>query len=150
MKKLLLYSLSVCLVIFLNTESYSRDLISVYSFHFLFSGTTFNVKDYGAKADGKTNDAPAINKAIETAAKAGGGTVFFPAGTYLSGSIRLQNNITLYLSTGCILQAIYDTTAYDKPEPNEWDQYQDYGHSHWHNGFIWEKIWRILESSVQD
>ena len=33
----------------------------------------YNVKDFGAKADGKTIDSPAINRAIEAAAKAGGG-----------------------------------------------------------------------------
>jgi polygalacturonase len=138
MNKFLFYTLLPCLLISLNAKSDSRDLPPwFYSSPAHFSESTFNVKDYGAKADGKTNDAAAINKAIETAAKAGGGTVFFPAGTYLSGSIRLQSNITLYLSSGTILQAIYDTTAYDKPELNEWDQYQDYGHSHWHNGFIW-------------
>lgn len=97
----------------------------------------YNVEDYGAKADGKTNDANAINKAINAAAEAGGGTVFFPAGTYLSGSIRLKSNITLYLSSGTILEAIDDPTAYDAPEPNPFDQYQDFGHSHWHDGFIW-------------
>src|SRR3954467_7849070 len=37
--------------------------------------TTYNVKDYGAKADGKTNNAPAIDQAIAAANKAGGGTV---------------------------------------------------------------------------
>jgi polygalacturonase len=138
MKKNLLYTLFVCLLISLNTKSFSSDLPEwFHSLQAHFSQTSFNVKDYGAKADGKTNDAPAINKAIDAAAKAGGGIVFFPAGTYLSGSIRLQSNITIYLSTGTILQAIYDTTAYDKAEPNEFDQYQDYGHSHWHNGFIW-------------
>ncbi|HEX5553016.1 MAG TPA: glycoside hydrolase family 28 protein [Chitinophagaceae bacterium] len=97
----------------------------------------FNVKDYGAHADGKTNDAGAINRAIDAAAVAGGGTVFFPAGTYLSGSIHLKSNITLYLSTGTILEAISDSSAYDAPEANPHDQYQDFGHSHWHNGFIW-------------
>lgn len=97
----------------------------------------YNVKSYGAKADGKTNDAAVINKAIGAAANAGGGTVFFPAGTYLSGSIRLKSNITLYLSPGTVLEAIDDPAAYYKPEPNPYDQYQDFGHSHWRNGFIW-------------
>lgn len=101
------------------------------------SSHLYNVMDYGAKADGKTNDGPAINKAIEAAAAAGGGTVFFPAGTYLSGSIRLKSHITLNLGPGCVLEAIFDTTAYDAPEANPHDRYQDYGHSHWHNGFIW-------------
>lgn len=100
-------------------------------------GIIFNVKNYGAKANGKINDATAINKAIDAAANAGGGTIFFPAGTYLSGSIHLKSNITLFLSPGTVLEAIDDPAAYDKPEPNPYDQYQDFGHSHWHNGFIW-------------
>jgi polygalacturonase len=135
MKNYLFCCFTVCMLALANTNSYSA--IIPQSIYFSYLQTTFNVKDYGAKADGKTNDAMAINKAISAAAAEGGGTVFFPAGTYLSGSIRLQSNIILYLSAGSVLEAIYDTTAYDKPEPNEFDQYQDYGHSHWHNGFIW-------------
>lgn len=97
----------------------------------------FNVKDYGAVGDGKVLDSHAINKAIDEAANSGGGIVYFPAGTYLSGSIRLRSNITLWLGNGSILEAVSDTAAYDRAEPNASDQYQDYGHSHWHNGFIW-------------
>ncbi len=40
----------------------------------------FSVRDFGAIGDGKTIDTPAINRAIEAAAAAGGGTVLFPAG----------------------------------------------------------------------
>lgn len=100
----------------------------------------YNVMDYGAKGDGVNLDSPSVNLAIEAASKAGGGTVFFPAGTYLSGSIRLKSNIALYLDQGSTIEAIKDTTAYDKAEPNEWGdkyQYQDFGHSHWHNSLIW-------------
>ncbi|MCX6333291.1 MAG: glycosyl hydrolase family 28-related protein, partial [Bacteroidia bacterium] len=50
------------------------------------STSVFNVRAYGAKGDGVQLDSPSVNKAIEAASKAGGGTVFFPAGTYLSGS----------------------------------------------------------------
>lgn len=105
-------------------------------------GLMFNVKDYGATGNGKTIDSPAINKAIQAAAEAGGGTVFFPAGTYLSGSIHMKSNITLYLDAGCtILGASNDINAYNLPEPNKWDHYQDFGHSHWHNSLIWgEKL----------
>ena len=42
----------------------------------------FNVRDYGAKGDGKTLDSPAINAAIEAAVHDGGGQVLLPAGTY--------------------------------------------------------------------
>src|SRR5260370_38521278 len=53
--------------------------------------SVYNVKAFGATGNGKTLDTPAINKAIEAAAAAGGGTGRFPAGNYLSGSIRLKS-----------------------------------------------------------
>src|SRR3989441_2380377 len=99
----------------------------------------YNVKTFGAKADGKTIDTPAINKAIDAAAAAGGGTVFFPAGNYLSVSIHLKSNIALYLDQGATIVAANTSSdaEYDPPEPNEWDKYQDFGHSHWRNSLIW-------------
>jgi polygalacturonase len=98
-----------------------------------------DVTTFGAKGDGKTLDTPAINKAIETAAAAGGGTVRFPPGSYLSVSIRLKSNISLYLEQGATIVAAQPSkdTQYDPPEPNQWDAYQDFGHSHWHNSLIW-------------
>ena len=97
----------------------------------------FDVKAFGAKGDGKTPDRDAINKAIDAAAAAGGGTVFFPAGTYLTGSIRLRSNITLQFDSGSTLEASADPAAYDAAEPNQWDKFQDFGHSHFHNSLIW-------------
>src|SRR6266498_2752194 len=100
----------------------------------------FDIKTFGAKGDGKALDSPAVNKAIDAAAAAGGGTVFFPAGTYRSFSIRLKSNITLYLDHGATILAASPADKdgqYDPPEPNQWDQYQDFGHSHWRNSLIW-------------
>src|SRR5438067_1946677 len=104
-----------------------------------YDASVYDVKNFGAKADGKTLDTPAINKAIDAAAAAGGGTVFFPAGNYLSVSIRLKSNIALYLDQGATIVAANTSSdaKYDPPEPNEWDKYQDFGHSHWHNSLIW-------------
>jgi len=85
----------------------------------------------------KTQDRDAINKAIDAAEAAGGGTVYFPAGTYVTGSIRLRSNITLQLEHGSVIEASTDATAYDAAEPNQWDKFQDFGHSHWHNSLIW-------------
>ena len=106
--------------------------------------TAFNIKDFGAKGDGKTLDTKSINDAIDACSKAGGGTVLFPAGTFLSFSIHLKSNIALYLDQGCTLLAADSASAgfagYDEAEPNEWGdkyQYQDFGHSHWHNSLIW-------------
>src|SRR5215467_11377305 len=107
------------------------------------AGPYFDVKSFGASGDGKTIDTPAINRAIETAAAAGGGTVVFPAGTYLCFSIRLKSRVTLNLSSGSrIIAAETDASkqghAYDAAESNApWEDYQDYGHNHWHNSLIW-------------
>lgn len=104
------------------------------------SGVFYNVRDFGAKGDGATLDTSAINAAIETASKNGGGTVFFPAGTYLSFSIRLKSNITLYLDNGATILAADPEKhkgKYDQWEPNQWDMYQDFGHSHWQNSLMW-------------
>lgn len=57
----------------------------------------FNIRDYGAVGDGKSLDTDAINQAIEAASKAGGGKVYFPAGTYLSYTIRLKMIFTYIL-----------------------------------------------------
>lgn len=117
-------------------------LVSFSAFAQTTDAAFFNIKNFGAKGDGKNIDSKAINTAIEAAAQKGGGTVYFPAGTYLSYSIRLRNNIALYLDQGCVLLAAdtADGGRYDEPEPNEWGDrlhYQDYGHSHWHNSLIW-------------
>src|SRR5580704_16744965 len=93
----------------------------------------FDVAKYGAVGDGKALDSPAIDKAIAAASAAGGGTVCLPAGTFLSGSIHLKSNITLYLEQGSTILATDDHAAYDVAEPNEFDKFQDFGHSHFHN-----------------
>lgn len=100
--------------------------------------TRFDVRAYGAKGDGKTVDTAAINKAIDAAKEAGGGTVVFPAGTYIAGSIHLQSHVALFLDNGSMIESGPPATApCDPPEPNQWDKFQDFGHSHWHNSLIW-------------
>ncbi len=101
----------------------------------------FDVLAFGAKGDGRTIDTPAINRAIDAAAAARGGTVQFPAGSYLCFSIHLKSNVSLYLSPGATIVAAETPSSgrggYDRPEPNPWDIYQDFGHSHWHNSLFW-------------
>jgi polygalacturonase len=100
-----------------------------------------DVRKFGATGDGKTLDTAAINKTIDAAVAAGGGTVIFPAGNYLSYSIHLKSNVTLHLEPGATIVAADPPAAgapgYDLPEPNEWDMYQDFGHSHFRNSLIW-------------
>jgi polygalacturonase len=100
----------------------------------------YDVRAHGAKGDGRALDTDAINAAIGAAAAAGGGTVYFPAGTYLSFSVRLKSHVALSLDAGATLLAADPADGrgrYDLPEPNEWTLYQDFGHSHWQNSLIW-------------
>jgi polygalacturonase len=82
---------------------------------FAAHAAVFDVKAFGAKADGKTLDRDAINQAIAAAAAAGGGTVSFPAGIYLTGSIHLRSNVTLQLDHGSVIQASTDAATYEAP-----------------------------------
>jgi hypothetical protein len=63
----------------------------------------FDVKTYGAAGSGTTLDTAAIQRAIDAAAAAGGGTVYLPAGRFLSGAITLKSNVMLHLSPGAVL-----------------------------------------------
>ncbi len=98
----------------------------------------YSVKNFGAAGDGTNLDSPAINRAIAACAQSGGGTVYFPAGTYLSGSIHLKSNIHLFIDTGAtILGAPQKLNAYDFTEPWTNNPYQDGGHCYFHNSLIW-------------
>ena len=98
----------------------------------------FNVRSFGAVGDGKNLDSPAIDRAIDACAQAGGGTVLVPAGTYLCGSIHLKSNIHLLIDAGAtILGAPQDMNVYDETEPYTLGGYQDGGHCYFHNSLIW-------------
>jgi polygalacturonase len=98
------------------------------------AATTFDVTTFGAKGDGKAIDSPAVDKAITAANKAGGGTVLFPAGTYLSRTIHLKSNVTLQLNKGATIVAA--ASGFDAAESNPFSQWQDFGHSHFHNALL--------------
>jgi len=78
---------------------------------------SYNIKEYGAAGDGKTMDSPAIQKAIDDCSQAGGGTVDIPAGTYLSATIALKDNVKLYLEKGATLLGTTDIKAYKNLDP---------------------------------
>lgn len=69
-------------------------LIASLGFANVAFGEIYDVKKYGAKGDGKTDDTAAISKVILEAAGSGG-TVFFPAGTYLVLNLPVASKITL-------------------------------------------------------
>lgn len=100
--------------------------------------SVFNIKDYGAVADGKTLTHDAFNRAIEAATANGGGMVLVPFGDYLCGSIRMKSNIELHFEPGArIIAAPESANAYDPRETWEGPQYQDGGHTFFHNSLIW-------------
>ncbi len=72
----------------------------------------FDVRKYGAAADGKTLDTPAFNSAIAACTSAGGGQVLVPPSRYLTGTIRLQSNITLLLEAGAEIVGTPDLEQY--------------------------------------
>ena len=76
----------------------------------------FDVQTFGAKGDGKANDTQAIQAAIDAAAKVGGGEVYLPAGTYISGSIFLKDNIDFHLEKGATLLGSTNRVDYAAPE----------------------------------
>jgi polygalacturonase len=102
----------------------------------------YDVRAFGAAGDGKAIDTPAIDRAIDEAAAAGGGTVCFRAGNYLCYSIHLRSKVAIYLDAGATIvaadAAADSSRSYDLAESNKpWEDYQDYGHNHWHNSLIW-------------
>jgi polygalacturonase len=63
----------------------------------------FNVRAYGASGDGQTLDSGAIQSAIDACAAQSGGTVYLPAGRYLTGSLFLRNNTSLHIDAGAVI-----------------------------------------------
>ena len=88
-------------------------------------GATFDVKTFGAAGDGKKKDTAAIARAIDAAAKAGGGTVVVPPGRYLTGALTLQSFVTLEVEAGATLLGSPDPEDYPLRD-NVWGERQEY------------------------
>lgn len=77
----------------------------------------YNVKDFGAIGDGTTENAAAIQKAIDTAAAHGGGIVQVPAGVYRTLTIFLKSHVTLRIDSGATLMGSPNLTGYSQVDP---------------------------------
>ncbi len=78
-------------------------------------GKAYNILDFGTKPDGKILCTQAIQNAVDQCAANGGGTVYFPAGTWLTGTIYLESHITLWLDSGCLLLGSKEKKDYGHP-----------------------------------
>jgi|SRR5271157_1388793 len=76
----------------------------------------YDVFEFGAAGDGKTNDAKVINSVIDACAAAGGGTVYFPPGRFVSGTIHVKSNITIDISPGATVATSPDDDDIDELE----------------------------------
>lgn len=85
-------------------------------------GAIFQVTDYGAVGDGKTLNTAAIQKTIDAAAAAGGGTVAIPRGTFLTGPITLASHIDLEVNKDAVLSMDNDVNRYLR-EGTRWDSF---------------------------
>src|SRR5262245_1972468 len=82
-------------------------------------GPYFDVRDFGAIGDGKTDDTRALQRGLDATHQAGGGIVQVPAGTWLSGGLQLHSRLTLDLAPGATLLA--------SPEGDDFPPYE-HGH----------------------
>ena len=89
-----------------SAMSYGQEIPSVY-----------NIIKFGAQTDSLFNNQQAIQRAIDTCAKAGGGTVLVSAGTFYTSTIYLKSNIDFKLSNGATLIAIADKNLYKNEKP---------------------------------
>ncbi|MFH1718927.1 MAG: glycoside hydrolase family 28 protein [Planctomycetota bacterium] len=97
--------------------------ISMWVVCFLAAGSAiaaeelYDVRDYGAKGDGKTMCTGSIQKAIDACSSAGGGTVYLPPGAFLSGTIYMKTGVTLRLAAGSTLRGSTSLDDYPPTVP---------------------------------
>lgn len=84
------------------------------------TSSTYDIRHFGALNDGKTINTAAISQAIKTCAEGGGGTVYVPAGRFLTGAVILRSNVNLFLDAGAILSFSTDVNDYPVVE-SRWE-----------------------------
>lgn len=94
-----------------------------------FPARDFVVTKFGAKADGSKDASAAFRKAIEACAKAGGGRVVVPEGTFVTGPIRLKSRVNLHLEKGAVVRFLTDPALYLPPVLTRWEGMELMGYS---------------------
>ncbi len=89
---------------------------------------SLDIKEFGAVGDGKTNDTPAIQQALDRCSVLGGGQVRVPAGEYLTGTVMLHSNTTLHLDP--------DASLLGSPNLADYSLTQVRWEGHWVKGYL--------------
>jgi hypothetical protein len=76
----------------------------------------YNIDDFGAQSGSSAINTEAIQEAVDSCASEGGGVVFIPSELYITGSVRLKSNVTLYLNQGAVLKGSPNLEDYTKTE----------------------------------
>ena len=97
---------------------------------------TYNVLDFGAKADGITIDSPAVQKAIDECSKNGGGTVFFPRGIYVLATVFLKDNVHIKFEDETDILGAPSYYDYEPQEEIDFHAYQDPSHTYFNHAMF--------------
>jgi len=97
----------------------------------------YNILDFGAVSDGKTNSAIFVQKAIDECAKNGGGVIYVPHGKYVMSSVHLYNNIHFVFESGTLILGSLNPDDFDKREEINYPLYQDCSHSYFRRALFW-------------
>jgi hypothetical protein len=105
----------------------------------------YNIIDFGATGDGSTKITKAVQATINEASANGGGIVFFPAGTYICGTLILKSDITLFFSTGAIVLYTEEKKEFLDPEVLAYKTYADEETSYfYHSVFLGEGLQNVI------
>src|SRR5688572_22756797 len=94
-----------------------------------FPNRTFHLNRFGAKGDGQTDCTAAFRRAIDQCAKAGGGKVVVPVGTYLTGAIHLKSNVDLEVSEGATIKFSQNPKDYLPVVFSRWEGVEVFNYS---------------------
>ena len=130
--KILLFNLLFCVVMVVTAQDKQwalADKILEQIEKPVFNDHTVNIIDFGAKADGKTNNSVAINRAIKACHDDGGGIVVVPEGTFYTGAIHLLSNVNLHINEGAKLLFSIDPKDYLPLVYTRWEGIDCYNYS---------------------
>ena len=96
-------------------------LLAIFPFLLKSQPVWTNITAYGADPSGKIKCTGIVNDLIDSLSASGGGTLFFPAGTFLTGPIVMKSNITLYMDAGSVVLFSDDFDDYLPMVPSRWE-----------------------------